>query len=149
MDVGVCVCADLELNGKFRFSVHVKTGYVMSDRTLKEADKAVSEILGMEFVSEDWLPLNGSPEVVKILRDKMIALRTRSRSKKSKKRQPAAPQDPAANNNTPKKKQRTVEAFAPEDASKRIYASIFSQDDGREGETFLCRSVAARGMNLT
>lgn len=113
----------------------------MSDKAIKEAPKAVEEILGMECTSEDWLPLNGTPEIVKSLKDKMI--QTRSKSKKSKKR----PQVKSESQTSTKKPRATD--FTPEEASKRIYASIFSSDDGRAGETFLCRSVGARGMNLT
>ena len=133
--------ADLEMNGAFRFSVHVKTGHVLSDRAVKDAPRAVAEILGMEAKPEDWLPLNGSADVVKILKDKLMT--KRRVSKKSKKRHPMA-----SDSKHPKKK-RTAVDYAPEEASKQIYASIFSSESGQGDETFLCRSVGARGMNLT
>ena len=133
--------ADLEMNGTFRFSVHVKTGHVLSDRAIKDAPRTIAEILGMEAEAADWLPLNGSADVVKVLKDKLVA--KRKISKKSKKRHPMS-----SDSKRPKKK-RTAVDYAPEEASKQIYASIFSRESDQGDETFLCRSVGARGMNLT
>lgn len=132
---------DLEMNGCYRFSVYKETGHVVSDKAIKEAPKAVSEILGAEFTSEDWLPLNGDPEVVQNLKDKMISKRKKVKSKKTKRSN-------AQTDSVPKKKLRATD-YAPKDASMNIYASIFDTEERREKETFLCRSVAARGMNLT
>lgn len=146
-----CPLTGLEFNGCFQFSVHVPSGQVLSERAIKEALEAVEELIGKKSEAEDWIPLNGSPEVVKSLKDKLVKKRkskTKKRVRNNDSHQVQKSKDDSLEG-TAKKKRSNAEVHAPEKASKSVYASIFSTPNTEEPETFLCRSVGARGMNLT
>eukprot|EP00210_Caulerpa_lentillifera_P005670 g5422.t1 len=148
-----CPLTGLEFNGCFQFSVHVPSGYVLSERAIKEAPQAVEELIGQKSNGEDWLPLNGSPELVKKLKDKMVSkrkLKSKKRMRNNDSLQVEKRKVESDLSGTEKKKKKAgAEEYAPKKASKKVYASIFSAPNSEETETFLCRSVGARGMNLT
>ncbi|GFH15535.1 ubiquitin-like domain-containing protein [Haematococcus lacustris] len=55
-----CPVAGVPFNGRFKFIVHRPTGWVLSEKAVKEAPSVVAELLGSKPASEDWIPVNPS-----------------------------------------------------------------------------------------
>lgn len=139
-----CPITGLEMNGRFRFYAILPSGHVVSHRAIKEAKECVEELVGGASVGEEsLLPINGTEEEVKVLREK-LSKREKRRKKKKKEEE-----DKGNNSNNNSKRQKLA---VPAGANEDVYASIFTssrKEDESKGETFLCRSNAARGMSLT
>ena len=170
----VCPVTGVEMNGRVPFRACRRTGLVVSARALKEVPEVVRELLlesangkkGKVERSGAWIPLNGTPEELEGLRERLDAGRAGSKGGKHKRRlEPgeegpnSAAKRPAA---APGARPQGHEVLAtrpkfkavdhlPEGAGDReAYASIFtSSRKGDEKETFMCRSVSARGGALT
>ena len=146
-----CPVTGLEMNGRFRFYCVLPAGLVVSERAVREAKECVEELAGGpgSCVSGNLLPLNGTDEEVKLLREAWEAKRAKKKGKKGKKKQ-AALEDKRPGLGPKKREFKAVDAL-PKGASKEVYASIFtsSSKGGQEKETFLCRSTSARGSALT
>ncbi|GMH42252.1 hypothetical protein BSKO_10171 [Bryopsis sp. KO-2023] len=140
-----CPVSGLEFNGSCRFLVHRETGHAVSERAIKGGIQAVKDVIGGKDCGPDqWIVLNGSEEEVKALRDGLIEKRGLLKKDKKRKKEQKEQGD--------SKKQKVLKAteFTPELASKDVYHSLFNSSRGDESkETYLCRSTAARGMNLT
>ena len=146
-----CPITGLEMNGRFRFYVVMPSGHVVSHRAVKEAKECVEEFVGAKLDGdESLLPLNGTEQEVKILREKVEAARAlKKKKKKSGKKRSMGP--PAVNASEKKEGGHPASAAASK-RPKTVYESLFtsSQEESASGkETFLCRSTSARGMSLT
>ena len=159
-----CPITGLEMNGRFRFYAVLPSGHVVSQRAVKEAKECVEELVGGKGQIAELLPINGTDEEVKALREKVEAARRRKlqkklekkRKKEQKEKQTKATERtiPAASESKEKRSREGEDE--KEDELKRprsVYESLFtsSQKDGEASskETFLCRSTSARGMSLT
>jgi len=156
-----CPVTGLEMNGRFRFFAVMPSGHVVSHRAVKEAREVVEELVGGTFpsgkslaeegagVSVSLLPINGTEEEVRALREAKVEalLLKRSKKKKKKTRDSGKIKETALQ---PKPKQfKAAESMLPKGASKEVYASIFTSSRTEEAkETFLCRSTGARGGQL-
>ncbi|CAD7695046.1 unnamed protein product, partial [Ostreobium quekettii] len=143
-----CPVTGLGFTGKFGFSALRKTGHVVSQKALKEFPQVVEDLVGEKWEAEDVIPINGTEEEVDVLRERMIKRRQAAKGKKGRKRsRPGEDQQPQNNSAGPKKVKATD--FTPANASKHVYASIFSSSRPEDRETYMCRSTGARGVNLT
>lgn len=145
-----CPVTGLGMNGKFGFSAFRKTGHVVSQKGLKEFPQVVEELVGSKWEDDDVIMINPKQEEVEILKDRMMKRRA-TKGKKSKKRDQRAVNEQAAQENAPPQKKPRATEFAPAMASMDVYASIFnsSRKMVTEGETYLCRSTAARGHSMS
>ena len=161
------------MNGRAPFRACRRTGLVVSARALKEVPEVVRELL-LESANKKkgkveggaWIPLNGTPEELEGLRERLDAGRAGSKGGKHKRRQAPGEEGPTSAAKRPaaapgarpqghevlatRSKFKAVDHL-PEGAGDRdAYASIFtSSRKGEEKETFMCRSVSARGGALT
>jgi len=146
-----CPVTGLEMNGRFRFYCVRPSGLVVSQRAVREAKECVEELSG-GTVEGNLLPLNGTEDEVRALRDKWEKDQQAKKKKKKKKR---ARQGDGKDKQDGKKRKEGKKEFTatdvmPEGANKEVYASIFTSSRKEETkETFLCRSTSARGSALT
>ncbi|KAL6753892.1 Rtf2 RING-finger-domain-containing protein [Haematococcus lacustris] len=81
-----CPVAGVPFNGRFKFIVHRPTGWVLSEKAVKEAPSVVAELLGSNPAGEDWIPVNPSGEQVDELKAKLAAKLAAERERKARKK---------------------------------------------------------------
>ncbi|KAK8937652.1 hypothetical protein KSP40_PGU003500 [Platanthera guangdongensis] len=147
-----CPISGLELNGKYGFVAIKGCGHVLSLKALKEVKSSACLVCHMEFSDLDKVVINGSPEEVAVLRERMEEERGRLKEKKEEKcvsgltgMKHGADEKPEKLENG--RKDRNGKRFkavdiAPVNATKEVYASIFtSSRKGDFKETYSCRSL--------
>ncbi|XP_043702681.1 replication termination factor 2 [Telopea speciosissima] len=80
-----CPITGLEFNGKYKFLALRSCGHVVSTKALKEVKSSACLLCHKEFSESDMIVINGSPEEVAALREKMEEERVKVREKKEKK----------------------------------------------------------------
>lgn len=80
-----CPITGLEFNGKYNFFALRTCGHVLSAKALKEVKSSSCLVCRAEFVESDKIVINGSDEVVALLRERMEAEKAKLREKKGKK----------------------------------------------------------------
>jgi hypothetical protein len=84
-----CPISGQEVNGRARFVIHRPTGWVISEKALKEVPAAAEEALGGKWTAADLVPVNPTGEELDGLRvklsDKLAAEREKKAAKKAKK----------------------------------------------------------------
>lgn len=180
-----CPVTGLEVNGKFKFFALRKCGHVLSARALKEVSSASCAVCYVPFTELEKIPLNGSEDEVRLLRERMEAEKSMIQDKKPKKvkngkldtvEQSAGDSCKSTTEESRKlaksslhSGKRKGEVFPdlevaqvrpkgsdlvvvtkkfkasdklPENATKSVYASIFtSSSKGTFKETYSCRSL--------
>ncbi|GIL81825.1 hypothetical protein Vretimale_1422 [Volvox reticuliferus] len=174
-----CPVTGVAFNGRYKFVVLRPSGHVVSEKALKEVPAVVEELAGKKVSELETVPVNPGGEQLEQLRARVAArLAEKGALKKDKKRSAAAAAAPAvplnggaaiaaatvANGNggggrrsaSPPVDDTAAAAAAkrlkiPSGATKEVYSSIFSSSKpgAVEKETFCCRALSARGMNLT
>ncbi|GFR53085.1 hypothetical protein Agub_g15795 [Astrephomene gubernaculifera] len=171
-----CPVTGVAFNGRYKFVVLRPSGHVVSEKALKEVPAVVEELVGGKLKELETIPVNPNGEQLEQLRARVAArLAEKAAAKKDKKRSAAAAAALAAPaNGTAIASRRSASPppanggaagatgagaaaakrlKVPEGASKEVYASIFSSSRpggaAAEKETFCCRALSARGMNLT
>ncbi|KAH6827484.1 RTF2 RING-finger protein [Perilla frutescens var. hirtella] len=147
-----CPITGLEFNGKYKFYALKSCGHVLSAKGFKEVKSSACLICHKEFVDSDKIVINGTEEEVKELWEKMLVEKkvkdSGQKSKKLKngeevgrltgKKHGIAAQD---NAKVSSKKFKAVD-LAPANATKEIYASIFTSSKKKDfKETYSCRSL--------
>ncbi|PKA52563.1 hypothetical protein AXF42_Ash001543 [Apostasia shenzhenica] len=147
-----CPIAGLQFNGKYGFVAIKGCGHVLSVKSLKEVKSSACLVCHKEFSEMDKVVINGSPEEVAALRDRMEEERGRLKEKKEKKpvsclsgSKHASDEKAGSLENGMKngsgKRFKAID-IAPVNANKEVYASIFtSSKKERFKETFSCRSL--------
>ncbi|XP_022823295.1 protein RTF2 homolog [Spodoptera litura] len=74
----ICPVSGLEMSGKFRFVFLWNCGCVLAERALKEVRQNLCHMCQQPFTDNDVVPLNGTDDDIKKLKEKM-ALRVASR----------------------------------------------------------------------
>ncbi len=162
-----CPVTGLEMNGRFRFFCVLPSGHAVSHRAVKEAREVVEELVGATFSSAaevsaaagkeggalpraSLLPINGTDEEVRALRQEALLRRGKKGGKKKKKTKGKGAMSRDKGLQAKPKPFKAAESMLPKGASKEVYASIFTSSKKEETkETFLCRSVSARGGQLS
>ncbi|GIL49086.1 hypothetical protein Vafri_5553 [Volvox africanus] len=172
-----CPVTGVAFNGRYKFVVLRPSGHVVSEKALKEVPAVVEELAGKKVSELETVPVNPTGEQLEQLRARVAArLAEKGVSKKDKKRSAAAaaaalaaPLDDGAaagvanghgnggrRSASPPVDDAAAAAAAkrlkiPTGATKEVYSSIFSSSKSGavEKETFCCRALSARGMNLT
>ncbi|KXZ45541.1 hypothetical protein GPECTOR_53g127 [Gonium pectorale] len=169
-----CPVTGATFNGRYRFVVLKPSGVVVSEKAIKEVPAVVEELAGGKLAELETIPINPTGEQLEQLRGRVAArLAEKAASRKDKKRSAAVANGTgaaagssvaaAANGNgarrsaSPPVEDGGAAAAAakklkiPAGATKDVYASIFSSSNpgAAEKETFCCRALSARGMNLT
>lgn len=80
-----CPIAGLEFNGKYRFYALRGCGHVVSAKALKEVKSSECLICHRRFSEEDKIVINGTPEEVAAMRERMEEERMKLKEKKEKK----------------------------------------------------------------
>ncbi|XXG58901.1 hypothetical protein AAC387_Pa04g1089 [Persea americana] len=80
-----CPIAGLEFNGKYRFYALRGCGHVVSAKALKEVKSAECLVCHRRFSEEDKIVINGTPEEVAAMRERMEEERMKLKEKKEKK----------------------------------------------------------------
>ncbi|XP_072952897.1 uncharacterized protein [Typha angustifolia] len=143
-----CPITGLEFNGKYGFLAIRKCGHVLSGKALKEVKSSTCLVCHKEFSEMDKIVINGNKEEVAALRDRMEEERGRVKEKKEKnlsgtKHRGDGKGEILENG----KKGGGVKRFkavdiAPANATKEVYASIFTSSKKTEfKETYSCRSL--------
>ena len=158
----VCPITGVAATGKAHFIYNTATGYVVSERAMRELPKVVEESAGAGSKDGRWVPLNPSEEEL----DKLRALLGPAPSKKSKKKkdrgvdgtgddgaEPALsaplPGSLALELGPPLQKKAKVESLAPANADKKIWNSLFAGKRGKDiGDGYMTRGTASRGMKM-
>jgi hypothetical protein len=74
-------------NGKGRFVLHRPSGYVVSERSVKEVPAVVEELVGCKYGAADIIPINPTGEEAGKLREELLAARDVAKAaRKDKKR---------------------------------------------------------------
>ncbi|XP_071807928.1 replication termination factor 2-like [Asterias amurensis] len=82
----ICPVSGLQMNGHYRFCFLWSCGCVLSEKALKEVKSDVCHKCGSEYDVEDAVILNGNPEDIDSLRDKMEEKRARAKAEKKAKK---------------------------------------------------------------
>ncbi|KAI4377199.1 hypothetical protein MLD38_014868 [Melastoma candidum] len=155
-----CPIAGLEFNGKYRFYALRGCGHVLSAKALKEVKSSACLVCHGDFKEDDKIPINGSEEEVKVLRQRLEEERVRAKESKLKKMKNTKNGEEPVGLSTGKrvssgggdanvdngggggKRFKAVDAM-PKNATKEVYASIFTSSKKKNGlrETFSCRSL--------
>ena len=84
-----CPVSGQEMNGRARFMIHRPSGWVVSEKALKEVPAAAEEALGGKWTAADLVPVNPTGEELEGLRvrlaEKLAAEREKKALKKAKK----------------------------------------------------------------
>lgn len=153
-----CPISGQEFNGKCKFFALRNCGHVISAKGLKEVKSSACLVCHKEFVESDKLVINGSEEEVKELWNKMTEEKVKDNAKKSKKVKHGDYKGQQAEPMTGKKhaievncarsdgnglsKKFKASDIAPANASKAVYASIFTSSKKSDfKETYSCRSL--------
>ncbi|CAG9466777.1 unnamed protein product [Pedinophyceae sp. YPF-701] len=150
----VCPVSGVEMNGRVRFVAERGSGVVVSERALKQEGLSgiVEELVGGRKVADcEWVPINGSAEEVRALKEAM-ALRVAAAKKKKSKKGKAKGEAEKAEGALGVRcgavaKKYLARDHVPEGASKEVWASLFTGDkkeDEWHKETYLSRGGARR-----
>ena len=158
----MCPITGVAATGKAHFIYNTATGYVVSERAMRELPKVVEESAGAGSKDGRWVPLNPSEEEL----DKLRALLGPAPSKKSKKKkdrgvdgtgddgaEPALsaplPGSLALELGPPLQKKAKVESLAPANADKKIWNSLFAGKRDKDiGDGYMTRGTASHGMKM-
>ncbi|XP_065889306.1 replication termination factor 2-like [Dysidea avara] len=99
----ICPVTGLEMSGRYRFSYLRTCGCVVSERALKEAPSESCYKCGKPFAADDVVPINGTEDDVKTLREKMTE--KRQMAKASKKKRKTAESDASTSSSSPETKE--------------------------------------------
>ncbi|KAI4380590.1 hypothetical protein MLD38_006764 [Melastoma candidum] len=155
-----CPITGLEFNGKYRFYALRGCGHVLSAKALKEVKSSACLVCHGDFKEEDKIPINGSEEEVKVLRQRLEEERAKAKENKLKKAKNTKNGEEPVGLSTGKrvgsdggdanvengagggKRFKAADAM-PKNATKEVYASIFTSSKKKTGlrETFTCRSL--------
>ncbi|KAJ4959292.1 hypothetical protein NE237_026403 [Protea cynaroides] len=80
-----CPITGLEFNGKYKFFALRSCGHVLSAKAMKEVKSSACLVCHKEFSESDKIVINGSPEEVVALRERIEEEKTNLREKKEKK----------------------------------------------------------------
>jgi Rtf2 RING-finger len=135
-----CPISGLEFNGKYPFFALRRCGHVISAKALREVKSSACLVCHEDYSEVDKIVINGSEDEVKVLRERMEE-RGKIKEKKEKKRVGDDKGEVLENGKKEKKRFRAVD-IAPANATKEVYASIFtSSKKGDFKETYSCRSL--------
>ncbi|KAJ3695445.1 hypothetical protein LUZ60_000822 [Juncus effusus] len=136
-----CPVSGLEFNGKYQFFALRGCGHVLSSKALREVKSSTCLVCHKEFSEVDKIVINGNEEEVEVLRERMEEERGKVKEKKDKKRGNEEKEKVLENGKKENKRFKAVDR-APANATKEIYASIFtSSKKGDTRETYMCRSL--------
>ncbi|KAL3840637.1 hypothetical protein ACJIZ3_025228 [Penstemon smallii] len=155
-----CPITGLEFNGNYKFFAIKGCGHVFSAKGFKEVKSSACLICHKEFVESDKIVINGSEEEVNELWEKLKEeAKVKDNGKKSKKvkngdvvvgkdagRLTGTKHGIEGNgvknhSNGPSKKFKATDV-APANATKAVYASIFTSSNKKDfKETYSCRSL--------
>ncbi|KAI5676130.1 hypothetical protein M9H77_07080 [Catharanthus roseus] len=166
-----CPISGLEFNGKYKFFALKSCGHVLSSKALKEVKSSGCLVCHKEFSDIDKIMINGSDEEVMALRERMEEERAKVKEKKGKKVKngdvamtakevqlprlsgtkhgidskvldKALPKGEGNVEMNGKAKRFKAVDIAPPNATKEVYASIFTSSRKSEfKETYSCRSL--------
>lgn len=147
-----CPISGLEFNGKYGFVAIKGCGHVLSVKALKEVKTSACLVCHKEFSELDRVVINGSPEEVAVLRERMEKERGRIKVKKEKNpvssisgmKHGADVKVGSLDNggNDRGGKRFKAVCIAPSNATKEVYASIFTSSRKEDfKETYSCRSL--------
>ncbi|XP_042488581.1 replication termination factor 2 [Macadamia integrifolia] len=182
-----CPISGLEFNGKYKFLALRSCGHVLSAKALKEVNSSACLVCHKEFSESDKIVINGSPEEVSELRERMEEEKAKLREKEKKQKKKLKNGEVTGSdgvclepsrlsgkkhgvddqtvekasakiegngkiangvvvaakgtNNAPVKRFKAAD-MAPPNATKEVYASIFtSSRKSTFKETYSCRSL--------
>ncbi|XP_017983960.1 PREDICTED: protein RTF2 homolog [Theobroma cacao] len=150
-----CPITGLEFNGKYKFFALKNCGHVVSAKALKEVKSSACLVCHKEFVESDKMVINGNEEEVAVLREMMEEEKAKTVKEKKKRGIDVLDgekgcgklegngklENEKALSNGGVKKFRAAD-LAPANATKEVYASIFtSSNKSNFKETFTCRSL--------
>ncbi|EPS61282.1 hypothetical protein M569_13513, partial [Genlisea aurea] len=131
-----CPITGLECNGKSKFYAIKTCGHVLSAKGLKEVKSSGCLVCHKEFSDGDKVVVNGSEEEVKALWEK---LKQKKKFGSNNKKHKIEGGGDGSNN---KKSKLASSLVAPANATKEVYASIFTSSKKSDfKETFMCRSL--------
>lgn len=142
-----CPITGLEFNGKYPFFAIRGCGHVISTKALKEVKlkSLCCLVCHKEFNEANKIAINGSEEEVKILRERMEAERGKVKGDKKEKKVSGIKHAIAEVNGVENgvKKLKNESIMVPQNATKEVYASIFTSSKKKSGfkETYSCRSL--------
>lgn len=144
-----CPVTGLEANGKVKFVVIKPSGYIFSDKAVRELKSIVEEMVGGDGW-DDVLVLNPSGEEVQGKRQALLAA-VKKKDKKRAKTDANNGDGDGMNNNNNKKKPKSV---MPAGATPEVWNSLFKKDDDGKGtggknnhnDDFLNRGTGVRYM---
>lgn len=165
-----CPVTGVPFNGRGKFVALRPSGLVVSEKALKEVPAVVEDMIGGKWNEDDVIPINPTGEALEQQRAKLgaklVAERDKKKAKKAAKsgtdaagaaavngaqKRSASPEAAAPGGATAaaKRAKKSLE-LAPAGATKEVFASIFTSSSKQDAkETFCCRSLGARGVNLT
>ncbi|KAL2465626.1 hypothetical protein Adt_41477 [Abeliophyllum distichum] len=154
-----CPITGLEFNGNYKFFAIKSCGHVLSAKVLKEIKSSACLVCHKEFAESDKIVINGNEEEVNALREKIEEekAKLKDNNKKSKKVKNGDANREVGrlmgtkhgiegngindNNNASGKRFKAAD-MAPANASKKVYASIFTSSKKSDfKETYSCRSL--------
>ncbi|CAA3019857.1 protein RTF2 homolog [Olea europaea var. sylvestris] len=152
-----CPITGLEFNGKYKFFTIKSCGHVLSAKALKEVKSSACLVCHKEFTESDKIVINGNEEEVKALREKIEEeAKLKDNNKKSKKVKNGVAngefgrligtkhgiEGNVINHNNGSSKRFKAADMAPANATKEVYASIFTSSKKKDfKETYSCRSL--------
>lgn len=138
-----CPVTGLEFNGKYGFFAIRKCGHVLSAKAFKEVKSEACLVCHERFEERDKIVINGSEKEVLVLRDRMEEERGKVKERKGKKH--LSDEKVGVLEDGRKEgggKRFRAADMAPANATKEVYASIFTSSKKAEiKETFMCRSL--------
>eukprot|EP00252_Welwitschia_mirabilis_P011458 TRINITY_DN25712_c0_g1_i1.p1 TRINITY_DN25712_c0_g1~~TRINITY_DN25712_c0_g1_i1.p1 ORF type:complete len:349 (+),score=43.62 TRINITY_DN25712_c0_g1_i1:139-1185(+) len=154
-----CPITGLEFNGKYKFFALAKCGHVMSFKAVKEVQSNSCLVCHSIFEEADKIPINGTEEEVQELRTRFLdKIKKKPKAQngigddKSKRKfernseefdrvNSCEEENVGGKDNAKVKKFKAVD-MAPANATKEVYASIFTSSKKTDfKETFTCRSL--------
>ncbi|CAI0542460.1 unnamed protein product [Linum tenue] len=150
-----CPITGLEFNGTYKFFALRKCGHVLSAKALKEVKSKACLVCYREFEERDKVVINGSEEEVDALRERMEEERARVVKDKKQRKERSGDDVEKVAAKTEKlngkiesvgstnNKRFKAAAVAPANATKEVYASIFTSSKKKSDfrETYSCRSL--------
>lgn len=137
-----CPVTGLEFNGKYGFLAIRTCGHVLSAKALKEVKSDSCLVCHKGFEEGDKIVINGSEEEVAALRERMEGERGKVRERKDKKKHAVCEEEKVVEEIGGRKKRFKAVDAAPANATKAVYASIFTSSKKSDfKETYSCRSL--------
>ncbi|XP_022870177.1 protein RTF2 homolog [Olea europaea var. sylvestris] len=149
-----CPITGLEFNGKYKFFAIKNCGHVLSSKALKEIKSSACLVCHKEFTESDKIVINGDEEEVMALREKLEEeAKLKDNNKKVKKvkngeigrlvgTKHGIDGNGNNHNNNDSVKRFKAADMAPANATKEVYASIFTSSKKSDfKETYSCRSL--------